>query len=312
MPTYETAKMADAAIGYDHFTMQHAKGLAMAERMKKISNTKALGDLLSETGLDENELLFPWYQKTFSFLGAQNYDFEESKLKAYIGLMGLCMERLFSVKLPIPQAWFDYRLENYYTLADVSPWAEAHIELSRHEKEFSVYVRDWINLKSGRKDHVCNSFTGEKEDIYFEEEYSLRLELGQEFSKLFSAKLKSLLSLDKKASILQILQRNISLKDLVIEANSYSSELSSIMHVELKDEFEKLQGNDPLSKLCVTSTMGALYGHDFNLDAFQEQVIQILWTELITLQKTDSQRDMVELIRLQISGEVYSGIQEVS
>lgn len=312
MPTYESAKMANAAVGYEHFALANATGLARSERMKRISNMKALGDLTCQTGLDKNESLFTWYQKTFSFLGAQSYDFESTKLKSYIGLMGLCMESLFSVKLPIPQAWYDYRLENYYTLTEVSPWAEAYVELSRHEKKFSAYVRDWINLKSGRKDYEYNNFTGKKEDIYFEEEYSLRLELGQEYATLFFARLKELLSLDKKASTLQILQRNVSLKNLVAEANSYSSELSSIMHIELKDECEKLKGNDSLSKLCATSIMGALYGHDFDIDTFQERVVQILWQELVDLQKSDEQKQMVEIIRRQISGELYQGMQEVN
>ena len=80
------------------------------------------------------------------------------------------------------------------------------------------------------------------------------------------------------------------------------------MHVELKDECEKLKGSDELSKLCATSIMGALYGHDFDMDAFDEKVIQILWQELVDSQKTDFQKDMVELIRRQISGEVYEGI----
>jgi len=39
-------------------------------------------------------------------------------------------------------------------------------------------------------------------------------------------------------------------------------------------------------------------------------VIQILWTQLADMQKTDEQRQMVKLIRREISGEVYSGIVE--
>ncbi len=52
------------------------------------------------------------------------------------------------------------------------------------------------------------------------------------------------------------------------------------------------------------------HGFQFDIQKFEDQVIQILWQELVDSQKSDEQRQMVEIIRRQISGEVYPGITE--
>ncbi len=311
MPQYEDMEMANALLGNDHFRTIEAKSRAREARDKQLSLDKAMQSLLSVTGLESNEFLFQFYQKKFTELGGGNYEFEQDKLKAYTALMGLCMSKFLNVDLPIPERLRHSLLENTYSLGgEIAPWKDYYFDLSGAEKEYSDFIGKWNDSKSGRKDYQYNSYTGKKEEIYFDPDYSLRLELGQEFSKLFLDRLKELLSLDKKASTLQILKRNVDLKDFVSEANSYPGELSSIMHVELKDECEKLKGDDPLSKLCASSIMGALYGSNFDIDVFQDQVVQILWQELVDSQKSDSQKDMVEIIRRQISGEVYEGILE--
>jgi len=313
MPIYEDRNYANAALGTEHFTDIESRGRAREARDKKLTLDGAMQSLLEVTGLQDNEFLLQFYSSKCSELGGETYPFERDKLRAYTALMGLCMRNFLNVDLPIPDRLRNRVLEDTYSLGgEIAPWQDYCLDLSKANQGYSDYINKWVDLKSGRKDYEYNDYTNEKEPVYLESGYSLRLELGQEFSKLFLDRLKELLSPNPKASTLQILQRNVNLKDFIAEANRYPGELSSIMHLELKDKCEKLQGNDALSKLCASSIMGALYGHDFDIALFDEKVIQILWTQLVDLQKTNEQREQVELIRREISGEVYSGIQEVS
>lgn len=309
--TYDTRVMANAALGTEHFLTMDGRGRARAERDKKLSLEKAMDSLFKVSGLSDNEFLFEFYQKKFALLGAEPVALERDKLKKLCALMELVMPRFLNMDLPLPERLRHPSLENVYSLGgEISPWRDYFTDLSTANKEYSIYVNKWVDLKSGRKDYQYNAYTREKEDIYFDPEYSLRMDIGREFSKLFLDRLKELLSVDKKASTLQILKRNLDLKDLLCEANRYSGELSEIMHIELKSECEKLEGSDPLSKLCATSMMDALYSHDFDIHAFEAEVVQILWQELVDLQKNDEGREQVQLIKRAISGEIYAGIHE--
>ena len=309
---YEDRNYANALLNDDqHFQDIEARALAQEKRDKQISNDRAMADVMKIGGLSNSELLFEFYQKRFTSIGNEPVPFEQDRLKKLTGLLGLVIDRFLILKLPVPEKWQTRLLADYYTLSDVKPWADFYSELAKTNDEYSRYTETWVDLKVGRKDYQRNVYSGKKEEIYFNPDYELRLKLGQEYATLFLDRLKELLGLDKKSSVLQVLQRNVNLKDLVAECNRYPAELSSIMHAELKDECEKLKGDDPLSKLCADSITGALYSSDFDIDQFQNSVIQILWQELVDSQKTDSQKDMVEIIRRQISGEVYSGIQEV-
>jgi len=311
MPIYESRRMANAALGTEHFQGVEARSRAREERDKKLSLDRAIASLIEVSGLSGNEFLFECYPKKISELGRESYNLEVDKLKVYVSLMGLVMPGFLNIDLPIPERLQNPFLENTYSLGgEIAPWKDYYFDLSGVDKEYAEYVTKWVDQQSGRKDYQYNSYTGKKESVYLDPGYSLRLELGQEFSKLFLDRLKELQSLDKKASTLQILKRNLDLKDLVAESKRYPAELSSIMHVELKDECEKLKGSDPLSKLCGSSILDSLYGFQFDIQKFEDQVIQILWQELVDSQKSDSQKDMVEIIRRQISGEVYPGITE--
>lgn len=303
--------MANALLNRSHYNEITAQGRIYEERVKKLSLDQAMNSFTEISGLSRCEFLFSFYQSEFVKLGTGDFPFEVDKLKRYTGLMGLCIRHFLDVDLPVPKRLLNPNLENTYSLGgEISPWSDYLLALRDADKEYSSYVEKWVDQQSGRKDYQLNSYTGKHEEIYFDPDFSLRLELGREFSGLFLDRLKSLLSLDKKASTSQILKRNLDLKDLIVEADQYSVELSSIMHEELKDKMAELEGTDPLSKLCVSSIMGSLYGQDFDIDAFEQQVIDILWTELVDLQKTDEQREQVQLVKRQISGEVYEGIVE--
>ena len=128
---------------------------------------------------------------------------------------------------------------------------------------------------------------------------------------MFLDKLKSLLSLKKGATITETLTRNLNLVDLIGDASRYTWQLKSILQIQLKDELEELKGTDSLSKLCSDSLTGVLSTDgDFDIEAFEGQVIEILWTELINMQKTDEQKEQVQLIKRTISSEIYEGITE--
>jgi len=313
MTFYQSRSRAEAMVGGREISWHNKEITARArvERDKKLSHDKAMKALFQVSGLESNELLFEFYQLKFTELGSGTFQFELDKLKSYCGLMGLCMARFLNVDLPIPERLRHSLLESTYSLGgEIVPWKDYYFDLSKAERQYSDYVTKWVDLKVGRKNYQYNEFTHKKEEIFFDESYRSRLDLAKEFTKLFLDRLKELLGLDKKSSTLEILQRNVNLKDLVAEASRYPGELSSIMHIELKDDCEKLQGDDPLSKLAASSIMGVLYDSDFDIDAFEAQVVQILWQELVAMQKSDSQKELVEIIRRQISGEVYEGIVE--
>ena len=311
MPRYESRSMADAMLNSDeHFRTVEARARAQEKRDTQISNTKAMADLMEISGLSNSELLFEFYQHRFASIGAEPVPFEQDRLKKLTGLLGLVIDRFLIVKMPVPAKWQIYLLENTYSLSDVSPWKGSYTELSRVNDEYGHYVETWFDLKRGFKDYQRNVYSGEKEEIYFDPDFKLRLDLGQEFSKLFLDRLKELLSLKKSATTTEVLKRNLDLVNLLYDASRYTWQLKSILQIELKDELEKQKGSDALSKLCADSVTGVLSTDtDFDSEAFEKRIIEILWEELVAMQQTDSQKEHVQLIKRALSSEIYEGIK---
>ena len=309
---YEDRRYAEGAAGgrQEDWHNIHARGRARHEREHKYDNEKAMAILMRVSGLKDSELLFEWYQHKFVELGAVEHEFEAGKLKTYTALLSLVVDRPFMTKLPIPNSWEHPLLESYYHLDDVRPWVTYHAELSRVDKEYDNYLRSWVGIKSGKKTHVPNSFSGKPEPVYLDPDFSLRLDLAVEFSAILLAKLKELLGL-KKAGITETLRRNLDLADLLYDVSRYQGSMNEVLAIELKGELDSLKGDDPLSELCVKTITEVLKSGTFDRDDFEVQLIGLLWDQLLALQKTDEQREQVKLIRRAISGELYQGIEEV-
>jgi hypothetical protein len=312
MPIYEDRNYANALLNDNqHFQDVEARARAQENRDKQISNDKAMLSVVEVSGLSNSEFLNEFKQKRFTSIGNEPAPFEADRLKRFVALLGLCMDRFLIVKLPVPAKWQNRFLPNYYTLSDVEPWKSAYSELSRVNDEYSRYIETWFDLERGFKNYQRNVYSGKKEEIYFNPDFKLRLDLGQEFAKLFLDKFKELLSLKKSATTTEVLKRNLDLTDLLYDASRYTWQLKSILQVELKDELEKVKGTDSLSKLCADSVTGVLSTvADFDSEAFENQIVEILWQELLDLQKSPEQKEQVELIKRAISSEVYEGIRE--
>ena len=312
MPIYDNIRHAEGAVGgtVEDWHNIDARGRARHEREHRFDNQKAMTILMRVSGLKDSELLFEWYQHKFVELGSVEGLFEVDKLKSYVALLALVIDRPFSVKLPIKNSWEHPLLESHYCLDDVRPWTTYRAELSRADKQYNDYLSSWVKIKTGKKTHVTNDFTDKKEPVYLDLDFSLRLALAVEFSAVLLAKLKELLSL-KKPGITEILRRNLDLADLLYDVSRYQGAMLEVLAIELKGELDTLKGDDDLSELCVSTITEVLKFGTFDRPDFKEQLVSLLWKQLLDMQKTDESKEQVKLIMRAIRGEIYPGMPEV-
>lgn len=311
MPTYESRAMADSFLNPQHrYSQINARVKATESLERKLSTDRALLALAEATGLVECEFLHQFHMAKFTEISGQDYNLEADKLKALSALLGLVISRFHYIELDVPIKLQRPLCDDTYCLSlNVYPWKT--VDVSTWDKEFSHYVETWVDQQTGRRVDQFDPYSGKREPLYFDEAYRLRLDIAKEFSSVFLDHLKELLALKKSATITETLKRNLDLTDLLHEASRYTWALKSVMSIELKDDFDKIKGTDALSTLCVNSVSSVLSTEaEFDDESFQNAVIEILWDELMSLQKSDEQKSQVELIKRAMSKEIYSGITE--
>jgi hypothetical protein len=311
MPRYESRSQAEAASGgyHDQWHDIEARGRIRERVEKQLDLDKSIKLLYKVTGLTKNNSLYSFFREKLTKLGAETYQYENGKLQAYTGLMGLVMYQFYNVDLPLPKKLRHYSIPEVYSLAgEIYPWNQ--VDVASWNKEYDDYCTDWIRLKEGHKQkYDPQAFAGHNKgaggayfDIYFDKKWSLRLDLAKDFAEVFFKRLQELLKFNlKKASTVEALTRNVELRQLVSECNRYPVSLSGVMFHSLKDRVKELKASDPLTELCVKVILNALYSSEFNLDEFNQEVIEIYWGQLFDLAKDENQKKIIEILKSEIS-----------
>jgi len=258
----------------------------------QISTKAALESLVKESGLDEMDFLYPFYQRKFVDINDMRWSFEEEKLRALVGLIGLCIERFYSIRLPIPRKLLgeeSFGLRDY-TIDQAGPWMYKGV--MKWDEKFSRYGKEMKD--AANSDYV-------PEDV---EGFGLREDLKAEFSELFFDHIKKLISqpLDQ---VLEALKRNQVLRKLITEVSGYTFELKSF----LADEYPKFKADfapaDAFGRLCLEVLWDLLWAGEFDKEKLRKGALDCYWSELESAVKDIEARKIIDVIR----GEVTALVQ---
>ncbi|MCK4604922.1 MAG: hypothetical protein KAU41_09590 [Deltaproteobacteria bacterium] len=255
----------------------------------KIRPSKMLGDLAKKSGLKDRSFLWEFYQEEFGAIGQVNYSFGDAdRLRAYVGLMGLCMGRFWILDLPLSRTirenTGDWTPESYQ-ITSVPPWND--YDLLSWDSDFDQYIEDRKRFASGAGDDVPDA------------DFSLRFELAEKYLEKLTERLRELL---KPASdSVEVTERNRALRQLLAEMAEYPTTLKSFIWRGFEGLISDLKPKDAFGELCLKTLSSAVYGEGFDLEKFRRGVIEYYWNQLNALLKDESQKKILGIIKLEVS-----------